>query len=138
MAVFALSWALDGVDGYLARRLHQETHSGYLLDKVVDRLLLVGSGLVLLRWNFLPEAALLLFIKDVGAVPAVYIEYRHGEPIHDMGYLGKVSTLLQGLAVLWLVLDGRNSTAIIALVGSLGVVTAVQHLQRVIHMPVDK
>ena len=44
---FALAAVLDGVDGFIARRFHQKSELGALLDPLADKLLLV-AGLILL------------------------------------------------------------------------------------------
>src|SRR5690348_12059366 len=44
---FAVAAILDAVDGYVARRYHQKSELGAILDPLADKLLLV-SGVVLL------------------------------------------------------------------------------------------
>src|SRR5580693_929873 len=44
---FAIAAAADGLDGYVARRYHQRSELGAILDPLADKLLLV-SGVILL------------------------------------------------------------------------------------------
>ncbi len=133
MGAFAVAWALDGIDGWLARRLHQETQLGYWLDKIIDRLILVGGGIALLAQGFLPPLALLLFTKDIIAVTTLYIQSRAREAEVSLGWPGKVMTLLQGGAMLWLVLSGQYAIIIIGVVALLGAVVGGHALYRAVY-----
>ncbi len=44
---FAVAAILDGVDGYIARRYHQWSELGTILDPLADKLLLVSAIVVL-------------------------------------------------------------------------------------------
>ena len=60
----AVYWALDILDGWLARRLDQETRLGAQFDILADRLLVAFFYFNYLHWN--PDAALpvLLFLTN--------------------------------------------------------------------------
>ncbi len=47
VAVFALMALSDGLDGFLARRLHQESAAGRFLDPLADKLLILCSVVLL-------------------------------------------------------------------------------------------
>jgi CDP-diacylglycerol--glycerol-3-phosphate 3-phosphatidyltransferase len=47
LVLMIISWVTDGLDGYLARRLHQVTNLGKVLDHLVDKIW-VGTILVML------------------------------------------------------------------------------------------
>ena len=47
LSIFLFASVCDGVDGFIARRFHQRSELGTLLDPLADKLLLV-SGVVLL------------------------------------------------------------------------------------------
>lgn len=132
-ALFAVVWALDGIDGFVARRFHQETHFGFLFDKVVDRLLIVGGAVTLLATQLLPSAALFLLTKDIGLLPALTIHARRGEKIASVGWMGKLSTFLQGAAVLWLLLGGPFQAVVIGVVACFGAITAVSHVYQLVY-----
>jgi cardiolipin synthase len=86
LAERAFGWALlgflaagfsDALDGYLARRLHQHSQVGALLDAVADKLIIFCT-IVMLAWlGSLPMwVALLLVVRDVAMAVAVLL-YRH-------------------------------------------------------------
>ena len=50
VAVMLVSWSTDALDGYLARRLHQVSNLGRVLDHLVDKVW-VGSVLVTLAFT---------------------------------------------------------------------------------------
>lgn len=54
--VFVLAGVTDGLDGLLARRFHQSSQLGQILDPIADKLLLVTSFVV-------------LSMKEIGPVP---------------------------------------------------------------------
>ena len=54
LALFAAAAATDGIDGYLARRLHTATPAGAYLDPIADKLLLSGVYLALAAIGSVP------------------------------------------------------------------------------------
>lgn len=135
VGLFAAIWALDGLDGFAARRLHQETDIGFLFDKVVDRCLIVGGSILLLAAGRIQPAALFLLTKDIGLLPALTIHAQRGERIASVGLLGKLTTFLQGASLIYLLLDGPWPLAVIAVVAVVGALTAVRHLYQLTYAP---
>ncbi len=131
MLVFAVAWGLDVLDGYIARRWHQATAFGFVFDKVVDRLILVGGGVVLIATGYLAPLIGLLFIKDIICFPAMLWEVARRQKVSDLGMAGKIFALLQGLALLWLVLVGTYSLVITIPLSITGVIIGAQYWQRV-------
>jgi phosphatidylglycerophosphate synthase len=119
---FALAWALDVVDGWLARSLHQETATGSLLDKFTDRLLVIGGVILLIGKHFLPPWSLVLLVKDAVVIPATFRQLNRHQSIADMERFGKVVTALQGLAVVWLLLSWPGGYLVVGLVAILGAI----------------
>jgi len=54
LAVFSLAGVSDALDGYVARRFHQATAVGALLDPVADKLLILASVLTLSWLGWIP------------------------------------------------------------------------------------
>ncbi len=130
ITLFILSWALDAIDGVMARALRQATELGSLLDKSIDRLVLGLGALVLIRLGYAPPATILLFTKDICLLPVLTIHALRREAIQGVGVKGKMMTFLQGLALLWLVFGGPAQTVVIGVVASLGFLVAFLHLRR--------
>lgn len=128
--VLALAWGLDAVDGYLARRLNQASVLGSLLDKVTDRLLLPGGALVAVVWGVISPEVLLIFAKDALLLLLIFKkDWRLA--VFDTGRGGKIVTLLQGLALLWVLLGFPYQLPIILVVAGVGSAVAIRHLQKV-------
>lgn len=131
MLTFAIAWGLDALDGYIARRWHQATAFGFIFDKIVDRIILVGGGLVLIATGYLAPLAALLFVKDIISFPAMLWGVSRWQKVSDLGAAGKIFALLQGLAVLWLVLAGTHALLITLPLAIAGVIIGLQYWQRV-------
>ena len=132
VVLFTLAWGLDAVDGWVARRLNQATAFGFIFDKVVDRAVVVGTVFVTLVYNLVPLAALFLVVKDLVAGPIVARQVVRGQSPLDMARWGKAATLLQGLAVLWLLLGLPYQLSVIIVVSLFGVGVSVWYLRRVV------
>lgn len=60
--VFIVAAATDGLDGYLARVMSWQTDLGKILDPVADKVLLIGTILVLWINNYIPIFVLAVFV----------------------------------------------------------------------------
>jgi CDP-diacylglycerol--glycerol-3-phosphate 3-phosphatidyltransferase len=104
LGVFAFSLMSDFCDGFLARRMHQESQIGSQLDTVGDVLTgvcVIGGGLLLWPERMLQEAypflVLVLMLTCSGIVTLV--KYRHLPAYHT--WSAKLSTGLTGVGA-WL------------------------------------
>jgi cardiolipin synthase (CMP-forming) len=116
LAVLAASGVTDYLDGYLARRLHQTSQLGQVLDPVADRLyiLAVVIGLALrdiVPWWF----AVILPLRDVLLWLLVPILRTRGYSALPVHFLGKAATfnLLYAFPLL-LLGDGTGAAATLA------------------------
>lgn len=133
LVIFTIAWALDAVDGVIARQFNQATSFGYLFDKVVDRALLVGAVVLLLRTAAIPPIAILIFTKDIATLPALGMQLTHRERIASLGTSGKILTLLQGLALLWIAVAGTYIAAISIILGVIGFVVGGRYVYHVVY-----
>ncbi len=120
--VFVVAWGLDALDGWLARRLKEETKFGYWFDKIVDRLLLIGGLVVALAMGKLPAYGIGIAMKDIILIPVITIKLFHGEYDFGMGKFGKVMTFAQGVSLLWLLIGWPGGVVVVGLVTLLGLV----------------
>jgi cardiolipin synthase len=120
VAVLAVGGTSDWVDGFLARRLHQVSRLGELLDPFADRLYILATLIAFTVGGVVPwlfTAALLLREVVLTGCLAVVRRYGYGPlPVH---YVGKTATfiLLAGFPVLLL---ARASAAAAPVAGPIG------------------
>ena len=104
--VFALT---DWLDGYLARKLNQTSSFGAFLDPVADKFLVCACLLVLVHLNRADVFVALIIIGREIAISALrewmaQIGASKSVAVH---MLGKVKTVLQMVALPFLLFDGR-------------------------------
>ena len=113
---FATAAILDAVDGYIARRYHQQTELGALLDPVADKLLLV-SGLVTLSFDHRPILDQLplwlvatVFSRDIIILAGMaVIHYTCGKVKVRPHWVGKIATVFQMITIGWTLLRWNGS-----------------------------
>lgn len=128
LGAFAVASILDGVDGFVARRFHQKSELGAVLDPLADKMLLV-SGIVLLslpenRFQRLPLwLPLIILTRDVLLVVGLgVIHYTCGRSTVRPRIPGKVATVLQMSVVIGALL-GLPAKPVLALAAAAGVMT---------------
>ena len=95
----------DGLDGLVARRLHQQTRLGEYLDPIADKLLLSSLFLVLssnhiIAWRY----TVLVFSRDLGILIISALLYAIGLRDFRPGIFGKINTACQIAAVFFALL----------------------------------
>ena len=110
LGLFALAAAMDGVDGFIARRFNQRSELGAVLDPLADKLLLVSAVIVLsLPHSHLATLplwfALAVLSRDVLAVIGLgVVHFMVGRVALRPRWTGKTATVLQMAALLWTML----------------------------------
>jgi cardiolipin synthase len=93
LVVLALSGFSDWADGVLARRLHQTSRLGALLDPAVDRLYILATLVGLTLRHIIPWwLAALIIGRDLLLAPTVPLLRRRGLDPLPVHYLGKAAT----------------------------------------------
>jgi CDP-diacylglycerol--glycerol-3-phosphate 3-phosphatidyltransferase len=110
---FMLAAALDGLDGFIARRFNQRSRLGAILDPIADKGLVTTAIVVLAHHNrsrefpiWFPIAVIgrdaILLIGFLGLSKAIgRVEIRPSK-------IGKAATLLQIASILWLLVGLRR------------------------------
>ncbi|HSY17196.1 MAG TPA: CDP-alcohol phosphatidyltransferase family protein [Candidatus Acidoferrales bacterium] len=133
---FAVAAILDGVDGYVARRYHQRSELGTILDPLADKLLLVSAIVVLSFDNepYLRQFPLWLTGLIIGrdvllAIGSLVLHLVVGKMTVRPRLTGKVATVFQMIAVSWILLrwDFNHGLLKIWLLGA-GLFTGVSGL----------
>jgi|ERR1700754_1948121 cardiolipin synthase (CMP-forming) len=105
--IFVIAGITDGLDGLLARWLHQRTVLGQYLDPVADKLLLSTLFLVLHHEGFISRrVTVLVFGRDLGILVVAAILYA-GMGMRDFrpSIFGKGNTLAQIIALIAVLLS---------------------------------
>jgi cardiolipin synthase (CMP-forming) len=106
LTIFIIAGFSDGLDGQLARRLHQQTLLGQYLDPIADKLLLSTVFLVLsilhkIAWKY----TILVFSRDISILAASAVLFAiAGLRDFRPSIFGKANTLCQIVAVFFVML----------------------------------
>jgi cardiolipin synthase (CMP-forming) len=111
IGAFAVAAVCDGVDGYVARHFNQRSELGAILDPLADKLLLV-SAIVLLSFDHSPmlESVPLwltgtIIGRDILLLAGlIVIQMTVGKVRVRPRILGKIATVLQMAAVIWILM----------------------------------
>ncbi|MCU1473188.1 CDP-alcohol phosphatidyltransferase family protein [Amnibacterium sp.] len=107
LVVLVAGGVTDFLDGFLARRLHQVTRLGKLLDPVADRLTILSATIGLTYRGFLPLWLLLVVLaRDVGMLCLGAVLARHRTAPPPVTRVGKAATFLLLSALPLLVVAG--------------------------------
>lgn len=137
LATFSIAALSDGLDGFLARRWHQTSRLGILLDPLADKALMLSAVLTLSFANWpisLPIwFTVLVFIREFIILNGIAILHRinHKVPIKPH-WISKSCTFLQMFCIVWLMLDFRinapQPTVLIAITGLFTVLSGLHYI----------
>jgi CDP-diacylglycerol---glycerol-3-phosphate 3-phosphatidyltransferase len=103
-AIFGVASLTDWLDGYLARRRHQVTWLGQVLDPIADKLLISATLVSLVQLDLAPAWMVVVIIGREFAVTGLRsIAYARGLTMPASG-LGKLKMASQVVAILLLIL----------------------------------
>ncbi|MEJ2467451.1 MAG: CDP-alcohol phosphatidyltransferase family protein [Candidatus Thiodiazotropha sp.] len=107
LMLFALAGFSDGLDGFLAKHYHWQSHLGGLLDPLADKALLMSSFLVLGGLWLIPFWLVILVIfRDLTIMGgALYYHFSIEEVDAAPTLISKLNTLMQIVLVLVVVTD---------------------------------
>jgi cardiolipin synthase (CMP-forming) len=112
LVLFVVAGFSDGLDGLLARKLHQQTLLGQYLDPIADKLLLSTMFLVLSILHKIPwKFTVLVFSRDISilAASAVLFAIAGLRDFHP-SIFGKANTFSQIAAVFFVLLSSIRPT----------------------------
>ncbi|HWQ15938.1 MAG TPA: CDP-alcohol phosphatidyltransferase family protein [Roseiflexaceae bacterium] len=110
LGILGAAMATDAVDGALARRRHEVSPLGKLLDPLADKLMINATALALTRARGFPWwAAALLIGRDVAIILGGALIYRRRAELAEAHLAGKATTLSLTLAMLLYIADGERS-----------------------------
>jgi CDP-diacylglycerol--glycerol-3-phosphate 3-phosphatidyltransferase len=111
--VFILAAAMDGLDGFLARRFNQRTRLGAVLDPIADKGLVMTAIVVLALSNRSKGFPIWFPIAVIGRDAVLLIGFLAlskaiGRVEIRPSKIGKIATFLQIASILWLLLRIRR------------------------------
>ncbi|PLS69400.1 MAG: CDP-diacylglycerol--glycerol-3-phosphate 3-phosphatidyltransferase [Cyanobacteria bacterium M5B4] len=98
--VFAIAALTDWLDGYIARRWHQETDLGKVLDPLVDKLVILAPMIMLVELGDLPAWSVFTIVAR-----ELLITLWRAPSATGASIWGKVKTISQIVAILALLLQ---------------------------------
>ena len=105
-----ISYSTDAIDGYLARKLKITSARGSQLDSIGDQLTFTMGliGLVVFENDFIKSNIILILIAFVPYLLQMVIAFvKYGKATSFHTYLAKVSAVVQGVFILWLLFFGH-------------------------------
>jgi CDP-diacylglycerol--glycerol-3-phosphate 3-phosphatidyltransferase len=103
-AIFGLAAWTDWLDGYLARRRHQVTTFGQLMDPLADKLLITAALVSLVQMDLAPAWMVAIILgRELGVTVLRSVAFSRGVTI-PASSLGKVKMMSQVIAILLLIL----------------------------------
>jgi CDP-diacylglycerol--glycerol-3-phosphate 3-phosphatidyltransferase len=114
-AIFGIASLTDWLDGYLARRRHQITWLGQILDPLADKLLISATLVSLVQLDLAPAWMVVVIIGREFAVTGLRsIAYARGLTMPASG-LGKLKMASQVVAILLLILGWERLPILVTL-----------------------
>jgi CDP-diacylglycerol--glycerol-3-phosphate 3-phosphatidyltransferase len=105
LVLFSIASLTDFLDGFIARKYDMITSFGKFIDPIADKLL-VNTMFILLAWQgIVPVVAVLLMLWRDTAVDAIRMIASSKGRVMAAGYLGKVKTVSQMIAIILLLLN---------------------------------
>ncbi len=110
LAVFFLAAISDAVDGFIARRYHQSSALGRVLDPVADKLLMLAAIVMLSLTQWTPSLptwfAAIVVTRDALIVAVVILLYFHNGSVRIAPTMAsKWCTAFEFATVTWVLLD---------------------------------
>ena len=94
VVVLFISGFTDWLDGFLARKLEQQTRFGAMLDPLVDRLYIVAALIALAVTHVIPMWIFAILIaRDIYMFIALSVLKRHGFSGFPVHFVGKAATM---------------------------------------------
>jgi CDP-diacylglycerol--glycerol-3-phosphate 3-phosphatidyltransferase len=130
-ALFTALILTDAVDGYIARKFDLKTTWGKIFDPLADKVLILGILICLIE------------VRDLTSLPVIVLVFRDlivmGQRIFlaekgivvPASLLGKIKTVIQTAAVLFLILSLPYGVELLWLSVLLSIVSGVEYLRKV-------
>lgn len=106
IAVYFFSLGLDFFDGYLARKLRQESDLGKILDPLADKLMVFGViAALVIKSDFPLWLAIVIIARDLLIVTAGTVIFKGKHVVTTSILIGKVTFALLGALLMVYIVD---------------------------------
>lgn len=126
--IMLISLCSDAVDGFLARKLHQESEAGKILDPVCDKISITVIVITLLLLGLIPIWGMIIIIlRDILILIGSFFLITHKSKVFKSNIMGKITGGLLGAVVLAFTIDLKQLGEILlyisvpAIVASFGI-----------------
>jgi CDP-diacylglycerol--glycerol-3-phosphate 3-phosphatidyltransferase len=130
VVIFAAVAASDALDGYLARRLKQETVIGKFMDPLADKILVISVLLCLIETRWVSSVPVIIIIVRDMAVIGLRLAASSSGKIIAADTLGKYKTALLDVAVAMLILNLPYGNLVLWLGVVLAVVSGIEYFMK--------
>ena len=105
LVIFIIASVTDFLDGWSARKLHQESDLGRFLDPLADKVLVIGALTAFLILDpFIPLWMIVIIVgRDVLITLMRYLAIRKGAALVTSGF-GKVKTAFQMISIMVIIM----------------------------------
>lgn len=104
--ILVLAGVTDVLDGYLARSRRQITRAGMMLDPLADKTMMIAVIVSLIIGGYIPwQAAFAMLVRDAGMIAGSAFFHFRGRKTVPANWMGKLTTVLYYLAILWVVFE---------------------------------
>jgi CDP-diacylglycerol---glycerol-3-phosphate 3-phosphatidyltransferase len=134
LGIFGVAMLTDALDGPVARRRHEVSPLGKVLDPIADKIMIDATVIALSRTRGFPWWATgLLLARDLAIVLGAALVYRRRAQITVAHASGKATTLALTATMLLYVADGPRSGRPALYLSLLPFLYSVSHYLRVFH-----
>lgn len=117
----------DYIDGYLARKLKQETVLGKFLDPLADKILVLSALLCLVELRIISSVPVIIILIRDFAVIALRLAGVSSGKIIAADWLGKYKTVFLDLAVAMLILNLPYGSQVLWIGVVLAVISGIEY-----------
>jgi len=97
--IIMISLVSDAVDGYVARRLHQESELGKCLDPLADKISLAVIVMTLISINAIPFWAVIIFVRDFLILLGSHFILKNRSIVLTSNFWGKITGCIFGVII---------------------------------------
>lgn len=136
LILFAAAVISDGLDGFVARSMHQKTNIGTILDPVADKILLISAFICLSITKTVPEGLrlppyvpIIVISRDaIIVLGSVLIHVVKGDVKISPSFWGKFTTFFQMMTVVSILLQFKYSSYVWNMATLLTVISGVDYM----------